>query len=381
MYPFHTFLLIILICLIGVYLIYRWIQKRKFAKVEEGLEMISYPNRNAFLKTNNLPLKEYVINASFNSAYDGDKVTIEQLGKVIYMGCRFIDVNVFITDSKDLYVGFATDNAPTLIDVSLPFNSVISYINSFGFTVDPDVRKKVDDSNYQKIVQNTLDKSSATGETLQKNYKNFPLFLNIRVYRPPTSKIDIISEITKELNGLKRAYIDDNGNAIKITQYTPLSDIMGKVVVSMDIQNILQIYASPPPYDPNNVPLETRNNIESYINVKTGGDNWGTFYKYEDVEQNTNTPLRILDANISDNTYETNALNMKLSYPYYLTDKSNPDSYSYILNHQIQTIPHRYYIQDSNLAKYTDLFETNKTPFLPLYYAYTYINKKSTPLV
>lgn len=379
MYSVKTAVLTILIILISIYLVFRWIHKK--TGVNEGFESVPYPQKDAFVETKNLPLKEYAIQGSINSAYDGSKISIEQLGKVIYAGCRFIDVNVFATDKEELYVGFSVDNAPTLVDVSLPLDSVINYINSFGFAVDPDIKKNVEANDYEKKIMNTLNKSGTNGRTIQDVYTEYPLFLNIRLYRPPNSKIDIVGKIATKLKGLKRTYADASGNAIKITQYTRLGDLNGKVIITMDIENILQIYASPAPYDPNNIPIETRESIEKHVNIKTGGDMWSTFYKYDDVEKNTYTPLKIMDVSLTGTTFETNALNMKLAYPYYTESKSNPDVYAFLLNHQIQTVPHRFYIRDDNLAKYVDLFKTNKTPFLPLYYAYTYINKKSKPLV
>lgn len=377
--------LTILIMMIFVYLIYRVIQKKRFGKYveseSEGFETVPYPQKKAFEETKNLPLKEYAIQASFNSAYDGSKITIEQLARVIHMGCRFIDVNVFANDKEELYVGFASDNAPTLVDVSLPFYTLIQYMNSFGFVVDPDIKKKMESSDYEKMLANTMNKSNVHSRTIQDVYTEYPLFLNIRVYRPPKSKFDIIGKIATVLKELKRTHVDATGNAIKITQYTRLGDLTKKVIITMDIENILQIYASPPPYDPNNIPVETRETIERIVNIRTGGDMWSTFYKYDDIEKNTYTPLKIMDESLSGTDFETNALNMKLSYPFYTGDTSNPDFYAFLLNHQIQTVPHRFYIRDANLAKYIDLFKSNKTPFVPLYYAYTYVHKQTKPLV
>ena len=381
MYTFNTMILGLFISILLVYLIYRLFQKKRLADsepVQEGMDAIPYPQKNAFLKTNNLPLKEYAINASYNTAYDGNKISIDQFRKVLYMGCRFVDVNVFLTDKNKLYVGFSSDNAPTLVDTSLPFYDVIDCINNYAFKQDPDTKKKVEATNYIKYIHNTLDKPSVNGLTLQDSYYNYPLFLHIRVYRPPNSTADIVGEVANGLKALDNKYkYVENGKPVKVTQYTPLKDIMRKVVVSMDIENILQIYASPPPYDPNNIPLETRKVIEKTVNIKTGGDNWSAFYKYSDVEKSTHTMLKIMDDKISNNTFETNALNMKIVYPYYSNDNFNPNSYTYLLNHQIQTVPHRFYINDENLQKYIDLFEANKTPFLPLYYAYTYIQHKT----
>lgn len=370
----------IVIVMICFYLIYRLIEKKTVFGPSEGFESMEYPEKDAFLKTDNLPLKEYAIFSSLNTAYNGNKITIDQLGKVMYSGCRFIDLNLFTTDTTEVYVGFAVDNAPTLMDVSLPFHSVIEYINSFGFMVDPDMKKKVG-IELQDQIAGAFNPASQKGRTIQDVYVDYPLFLNLRVYRPAKSTIDIVGEIAKYLQKLKRAHVDATGNAIKITQYTQLNEIMGKVIITMDIENILQIYASPAPYDPNNIPIETRKAIEKLVNIKTGGDLWSTFYQYTDVDKNTHLPLKRMDTDMTNTTYETNALNMKIAYPYYKNDISNPDFYAYLMNHQIQTVPHRFYIKDSNLDKYVDVFKTNKTPFLPLYHAYTYINKKSQPLV
>jgi len=388
MYTFHLFLMIIFICLMIIYLIHRWILRKgemlgqqTGMLLEEGFDSIPYPRKNAFIKTTNLPLKEYVIYSSFNSAYDGNAISLEQLGKVMYMGCRFIDLNVFATDKEELYVGFAADNAPTLVNVSLPFFNVLEYINAYAFNVDPDIKKLVESSAYYKRIRESINPTLKNGVSIHDEYVNYPLFLNIRVYRSPTSTLDIISLIETKLEPIRnKLYLDSTKSAKKITQYTPLNSIRGKIIITMDIENILQIYASPPPYDPENIDMKTRTVIERITNIKTGGDNWSSFYKYTDVEKSANTMLKIMDVNIENPTYETNALNMKLSYPYYATDVANPDSYNYILNHQIQTIPFRHYINDANLTKYVNLFEINKTPFLSLYHAYNYINK-TTPLV
>ena len=146
MYTFNTIILGLFISILLVYLVYRLFQKKRLADsepVQEGMDAIPYPQKNAFLKTNNLPLKEYAINASYNTAYDGNKISIDQFRKVLYMGCRFVDVNVFLTEKNKLYVGFSSDNAPTLVDTSLPFYDVIDCINNYAFKQDPDTKKKV----------------------------------------------------------------------------------------------------------------------------------------------------------------------------------------------------------------------------------------------
>lgn len=360
-----------------LYLFYRWVeQKREESAGEsakEGLATMQYPRPGAFLQSDDLPLKEYAIKASFNSAYDGNKVSLEQLGKTIYRGCRFIDLNVFSTDADHLYVGFSNDNSPTMVDVSLPFPDVITYLNAYAFQIDIDAKKAVEQESVDRFIQSQISPEMANGKSIQDNMVNTPLFLNLRIYRSPKSTADIIGAIYSQIQGLQFRHIDETGkNAVRIHPYTRLGELRRKILITMDIENILQIYTSPPPYDPNNVPVETRKTIGKMVNAYTGGENWSTFYKYADVEKNSLQKLARRDTELSKPSYETNAMNMKIAYPYY-TESNNPDAYDYIMNHIIQTIPFRYYRADKELKKYNALFDDNKTPFLPLYHAMTYI--------
>lgn len=375
-----------------LYLVYRWILKRipdsgtesdssdikEHSQniphnLKEGLATIPYPSADAFTDSANLPLKEYAIKSSMNSTYDGTSVSIDQLAITMYNGYRFIDLNVFMTDSSNLYVGFSADNAPTMVDVSLPFHKAIDYINSYAFQLDTNIQTKVQAADFNAKVNAVMNPNVKSAKTIQNTYTAYPLFLNIRVYRPPNSTADIISLVYDEISKMKHLYVDDKGTAIKITQYTRLSDIMGKIIITMDIENILQIYTAPVPYDPAKIPQDTKQIIDKMVSAKTGGDNWASFYSYADVMKIPNTPLMKQSTDIQAPSYETNTINLKMVYPSYNETDKNPDTYDFLSNHQIQCIPIRSYISDSNLDKYVKLFDENKTPFLSLYNADTFV--------
>jgi hypothetical protein len=341
----------------------------------------NYPPRTAFNDSSNLPLKEYAIYASFNSAYDGANNTLEQLGTVMYEGCRFIDLNIFNVND-DYYVGFAKDNAPTSIESAIPLSKVVEYINTYAFTIDAKIGEKMK-ASYKTMIQNSIQTNAADKETLQKTYINYPLFVNIRVYRPPNSETDIATGVLKTLtgkNGLRNLYADGEGEmakAIPVNQFTLLKDLSKKVIITMDYQNILQLYAAVGNniYDAKNIPVETLKQINQSVNIQIGSDNWQAFYKYVDVDNNCFTMLQHKDTRLDLNhSYETNTRVMRLAYPYF-NETANPDPYSYIQNHKIQTIPNRFYIDDNNLTKYNKLFYEHSTPLLPLYHARTYILK------
>ena len=368
------------------YLVYRWFLKKTNREVKgtvegttEGFDTIAYPGKDAFADTKNLPLKEYAIKASYNSAYDGKNISLEQLSNVMYYGCRFIDLNVFVVDSSSLYVGFSSDNAPTMVDVSLPFHQAIDYINAFAFQIDREAQNRIQAKDYSAMVRKSLAPENQSQKRIQDTYTEYPLFLNIRVYRPPSSNIDVVSAIHTEVKKLKKQYLNpETGSAMKVSQYTRLSELMGKVVVVMDIENILEVYTSPAPYDPEKIPAATRDAIDRMVNIKTGGHNWGTFYRYSDIVKNPTTPLKKLSDDISKVSYETNTLTMKLVYPSYSEKTDIPDALDFLKNYQIQCVPMRYYLSGANLDKYNRMFDSNKTPMLPLYNAHTYLSNSKT---
>jgi hypothetical protein len=381
MKTFELFLIVSIVVLF-VYIIVRWLYKKQAlyqnANTREGMEDLPYPPETAFTDPENLPLKEYAIYASFNSAYDGEKNTLKQLGTVMYNGCRFIDLNIFFSD-KDLYVGFSNDNAPTMVDTSLKLSKVIEYINQYAFSIDDEIKSEVGNAQILQI-KGFSDTNIQSGQTIQKTYINYPLFINIRVYRPPESDIDIIKLVAEAVggeHGLLNTLGSVNGEtATEITRYTKLKDIGKKVVLCVDYENILQIYSPAPPYDPTTISPEILKTISRFANIQIGTNNWYAFYNYPELEKNTYSMLEITQSKLSnDINYETNTTNMKLVYPYY-SDMSNPNTLNYIKHYKIQTIPLRFYITDDNLTKYMELFTENKTPFLSLYHALRYIRKK-----
>jgi hypothetical protein len=376
-------LLIVSIIVLVLYIIIRWLYKKKHSSsppsTKEGMENLSYPSNMAFNDPENLPLKEYSVYASFNTGYDGTQISMKQLGIIMYGGCRFIDLNVFHSE-KDLYVGFSNDNAPTMVEYSVKLSKVVEYLNQYAFSIDEDIQKEVENT-FSSQLREFGDTTVKSGQTIQKTYIKYPLFVNIRVYRPPDSDIDILKLVSDALigkNGLKKLYRSENGEiAQEVNKYTMLNDIRDKIILCLDYENILQMYSGSPPYDPTRIPPEVLLTARKTANIQIGSNNWYAFYNYPDLEKNTYNILEITNASVTPNIhYETNTNNMKLIYPYF-TDVSNPDSYKYITKYKIQTIPNRFYINDANLTNYVNLFTDNKTPFVSLYHALNYIKKKN----
>ena len=113
----------ILICIILFYVFFKFIRTRavNFLTLQENLiGMVDNEELNN-LKANknspsigniqsiqpkiaNMPLKEYCVKASYNSAVSGKSVNKNMIKYVLNRGCRFLDFEVFYIKSNDNFV-------------------------------------------------------------------------------------------------------------------------------------------------------------------------------------------------------------------------------------------------------------------------------------
>jgi len=333
-------------------------------------ESTDVPN---YADSSQLPLKEYFVKASYNSVYDGTKgePSITKLKEILYNGCRYIDLQVFsIEDPKTkesrLYVAYGEDDEIPTVDTTMPLSNVLTYINSHAFNKDG--------SMTTAMLKGDPDKSKrATLPSLLDNYIHYPLFLTFRIYRKSKESPDIVKMLYDDyLNptnngGLidrQKLYLSEDGTkAIPVTGNTPLNKVQGKIVMCMDIDNILKAYTES--FDPLDIPESTKTALRKYVNVKSGGHTWKTYHNYNTIESTVMTPLtHYTDGELSE-SYETNVKNWFLSLPN-KSNLENPAALNHALNYKIQVSPCRYYISDANLGKYNEIFDYFKAPMIPM---------------
>jgi hypothetical protein len=317
-----------------------------------------------------LPLKEYCVKSSFNTACSGKDVSEETLLKRIKEGYRFIDLNVF-SASGDVYVGFSPDNSPSLTSNKLLLSDALKCIGDNAFS------------------------SGTVFESTMSNISKYPVFVHIRVYRPKDSITDIIANVAKTVTGGKTSppvysqnyLLDSDRTPLQIDGCTPLSTLMGKMVFSMDILNILEIYAPVNYQSASTIPPETIESLQTFVNILSGGSTFPAFYRYTDdsLVYRTNT-LGISNSSIK-GSLKTNVKYMYICFPHpndvsklvtpinkKATGVIQPDIKSFLLSRSIQFIPLRIYLADANVKTYTDLFDTIGTPFAPMFYVYRTLN-------
>jgi hypothetical protein len=175
---------------------------------------------------------------------------------------------------------------------------------------------------------------------------------------------------------------------MQIDGCTPLSKLMGKVIFSMDILNILEIYAPINYQNASTVPIETVAAMQSFVNILSGGSTLPAFYKYtEDSLVYRTNKLGVGNSAIN-GSLQTNVKNMYISFPHpddvskiaepnnkKATNVVQPDIKSFILNRSIQFIPVRAYLDDPELKKYVNMFDEVGTPIAPMIRVYQVLSK------
>lgn len=390
---FHHFLLVCSVVLL-LYAFYMLVRHRissislaasSSSVSMEGLESmngeksapLSCGDKVDYSNLKNLPLREYAIMSSFNSAYDGTSITAEQLTEVIARGYRFIDLNVFVgqTDAgeKKVYVGYSPDNSPTLSDNSLLLTQALEIINKLAFVPTASAKSKsilALPLTAQSVNQNQNGESKPS---LENNYYNYPLFLHLRAFRAENSTVDVVGEMMTALGehtGTTWFYRDKNA-AVPVTGCTLLESLHKKIVVSMDIQNLIQIYAPTSEPHADKIPQQVRDNLNSFVNVFTGGHTWRSFYHYDDVVAANTKLLRIADSGKG-----TNVKEMFIAFPF-RTDKSNPQILDWMRKFSVQTAPLRVYLNDDGADKAEEFFADMKKPMVPLSYVLAYRHPNS----
>lgn len=291
----------------------------------------------------NLPLREYYIKSSFNTAYDGNTVSTEAIVARLAEGYRFIDFNVFCASGQEVFVGFSQGNTPTLDSGNLRLSDALNVIAKNAF------------------IKPTTPPAGST--PVSWDYTKSPLIVNIRVFRGLGSTVDVIGNVANIINPANGAspasakyYVNSPNNPISVNGCTPLGDIGGKILFTMNIENVLQVY-TPSGDFAKNVPDQTVTAMNTFVNFLSGGSTCVAFYSYADpsLTSRTNTLIKTSD---DLNSYQTNIQYMSIALPHPTDAKSQPDIRKFALDCSVLNLPMRVYIgSDPNLALNTKIFD------------------------
>jgi hypothetical protein len=298
----------------------------------------------------NLPLFEYCIKASYNSAFDGTNITLLALDNVISRGCRFLDIEIYLVDESPC-VAYSID--PTF-----------STLTSGNSLLLKDVFNEIVGNCFMGNAPNPRD----------------PLFIHLRINttcglnnHPACSIYQQVGAVIQSTL-LPRLYVDQSGNALPVSGTTTVAEISGKIVLVMD-SSVNRDYNNYAVCDVSN--NTTCYNLRNYINIETGGTAWKKF-KFSDFLNKTQNQLVVDSGNPMAAEPTNGTLSLQLALPdtgVHVKNASFP--LTNIAYFGCQTAAFKFYKNDLELKAYEALFNQYNTAFVPLGFAVDFIMKTS----
>lgn len=165
-----------------------------------------------------LPLREFMVKSSYNSAISGEYANREAILVVLKKGCRLIDFEIYTADDNE-YVSYSDDflqmDTVNTKQERLTLTDALSAVSSNAFT------------------------NSACPSP------DDPVFIMLRIKgQTNKDKKDVYKRVAQALTTAfpSRLYRDDKDKAIQVDGGTNLKDIMGKVVVIFDTDGKMSNY-------------------------------------------------------------------------------------------------------------------------------------------
>jgi hypothetical protein len=278
-----------------------------------------------------LPLREYCIKASYNTACTGRYMNLEMIKYVLARGCRFLDFEIYVVDGFPVV---ACSNDPTGLTWQ-----------SNNYLVLNDVFLTIMHYAFQAPSPNLGD----------------PLFIQLRMFSADTPIHNDIATAIQTILG-PRHY-----NGYVSGDKTYMSDLMGKIVII------------------NDQTISTFNS--NVVNMQSGSVHM-LKYSPEEISDMLVNKVHVIDSTqLSDvktlcmveldkSKQKTSRFNM-LSYLIPSSPITGLDITYLVQNYGVQIVECPFYLTGSVLTNYEQFFADNKTAFVPFYRALPYLGVKS----
>ena len=332
---------VILFVVIGlcIFILFQLLQKRNsyyHIQWQKNAAKEGFLVKNSIMAVNDeyakMRLKQYVIKASFNSAYGSDgEISNENLKKVIDdEGVRFLDFGIYEQNQKPV-VGFSNS-----------YNNTIGSNNTMGFG---EVMNSVAQTAFQT-----------------KNARD-PLFIHLRIKSESQPLLSSIAE-TLETTFREKIYRKE------VTKNTRLKHLINKVIFIVDT---------------------TPNYASGYETVLCGRQDKSCMNLKDVVHMNSSDLLSMDEdkailqkpASIGaiKGRYVKNITDMRITTPnLYNYENANTNSFFRMIHdYGIQVSMHQFYINDDGLRKYQQFFEKQNAAFVPLSSALSYVATNGGP--
>jgi hypothetical protein len=287
-----------------------------------------------------MPLREYCIKASYNSAYSGSVISADMIKHVISRGCRFIDLQIHYSENDSIvYVANVTD--PKIKEMEsfnrVPLNTIFNVIVGNAYT-------------------------NTQGDGGCPNPKD-PLFIHLRIIPDKNVKVyNAIADCITQNFPDKFRFLENDGKSKKIDLYTQMNDkIMTKTLFLIDKT-----------YNPEYAFFSQQ--LTYLLNGETGGSTFKMF-DYNRIKNKVKTV-----PTIKDDFKTTNIVEEQIVIPDISETQQLPSIINMVVNYGVQITLYPFYKSDDKLTQYEDLFNNQRSAIIPMAYAINYLGKMETEL-
>jgi hypothetical protein len=287
-----------------------------------------------------MALKEYCIKASYNSAYDGSKISLDTLKYVLSRGCRFIDLQIHYSIKDSIpFVANITDPA----GVDMESENHVSLYNIFT-----------------SIISNAFAPTYSNGGCPNSND---PLFIHMRVIPDKDNLVyNSIARCIESVFPKEMRVLNNNGNALLLENNTTINGrFKRRALFLMDKTNN-------PQYSYNSQALV------NLINGETGGSTFQT-YDYGKIKNSIRSPPVIMD-----DFQTTNITTEKIVMPEILERYPPPSIIDMVVNYGVQITLFPFYTKNDELHIYEKLFNEHRSAIIPMAYAISYLDNTEKSL-
>lgn len=300
----------------------------------------------------NLPLSQYHVFASWNTACSGKFVSTQQIQNVLSTGCRFVDFPITdISGSPMIYAPRFTND--------IDYNSI---------SLDKAIKTCIDNAFQHHIVIDyscSTKKKSSNKSNSQKyvlhNYDD-PLFIQLRFENDDkTNKNDkkmehFLNKVAEVFGHITRAHQYKNHKSKYLSTDIPLKELKSKVILLVDITGI------------SNTAFEN-SHLQDITNLVVGHHSGVMMHPFQKL-------LNSVPEKNPDNSSDSNQ-NLDYFLPIDQYTMAIPDTklntqptiqqvFELAVYHNVQFVPFLFYQHNSLLSDYIEFFQKKQSALLPI---------------
>ena len=302
-------------------------EKEGFGQGQEDDEVKNMKNTGPISITSippkylDLPIREFIVKSSYNSALSGQYAGKEPIRAVLERGCRLLDFEIYTRDSIE-YVSYSGDPEFKSMDTENEVGKRLSLGDAF----------------------NTVIGYSFTAPAPSPND---PLFISLRIKNNSSEAYSRIAMLIENAFPNRLFKGDVNSG-------TPLSELMGKVIIILD-------KTSSPGYK-NYIKCESSKcfKLDKYINIESGTISLPK-YTYSDLV--TLSPKIVTP---SQRGLRTDIDSFRMVTPLQVDQIKPPNPTDALSTWHPQFLLYKFYKPSEELTEYEKIFNSHNCSFVPV---------------